>query len=146
MAKVKFDLKDNRAEVYQSLDNAIEIFLNEACGELQGQIVRNTRVDTGQLKASWQYVIEDNIGYVGSELENAIWEEFGTGIHAEVVDGYGTGVGRKGGWFYWDYDNGWKLRFTYGKKRNPKGLLYTFKSMRNKLMKRAEEIMQEEME
>lgn len=71
--------KDNSMQVKAALDDAIIAFLHEAAGELQSQVQRNTRVDTGQLKNSWEYKIDEGKGEatVGSGLENAIWEEFG---------------------------------------------------------------------
>ncbi len=59
-------------------DTAIS-FLEEAGGELESQVKRNSRVDTGQTKGSWQHVTDES-GLecsIGSNLENAIWEEFG---------------------------------------------------------------------
>lgn len=75
-------------------DQAIQ-FLYEAGGELQAQVKRNTRVDSGQLKGSWEYIVDegDMKVTVGSPLQNAIWEEFGTGEHA--LDG----KGRKTPWY-----------------------------------------------
>ena len=47
---------------------------------------------------------------VGSPLENAIWEEFGTGEYALY------GNGRKGGWYYVDeLGDG---HYTHGKTTN----------------------------
>ena len=49
-----------------------------------------------------------HVATVGSPLENAIWEEFGTGEYALKGDG------RKGGWFYEDEEG--VGHFTHGKK------------------------------
>lgn len=55
---------------------------------------------TGRTKESWQMDTKENsqgvAAYVGSNYENAIWEEFGTGEYALHGDS------RKGGWFYED--------------------------------------------
>lgn len=58
-------------------------------GELEAQVKRNTRVDTGQTKGSWTYKVDEANGeaMVGSPQENAIWEEFGTGQYALNGDG-----------------------------------------------------------
>lgn len=141
---IKFELDDNTTEVCGKIDNAMEKFLTEASGEIVSMTARNSRVDTGQLKSSWQAVVEDNVAYIGSPLENAIWEEFGTGIHAETVDGYGSGIGRQTGWAYED-KNG-KLWFTRGKRRNPKGLLYTFNTLLPKIKKYAEDVFSKELD
>lgn len=61
-------------------------FLHEAGGEIQAQTQRNSRVDTGQTKGSYKYMVDEgkdeSTVAVGSDLENAIWEEFGTGEYA----------------------------------------------------------------
>ena len=87
-------------------------FLDEIGGEFVSQTQRNSRVDSGQTKGSWDYVIDEGelSTSIGSPLENAIWEEFGTGEYAL------QGNGRKGGWRYQD-DKG-KWHFTMGKKPN----------------------------
>ena len=108
MADVHF--QDNSVKVLRAIDRAVIAFLEEAAGELESQTKRNTRVDTGQTKNSWAHMVYESKAeaIVGSPLENAIWEEFGTGEYA--IDGNG----RKGGWFYVDAKgNG---HFTRGKK------------------------------
>jgi hypothetical protein len=93
-------------------------FLREVAGEIQGQAQRNSRVDTGQLKSSWQWVVdkEEYKAYIGSNLENAIWEEFGTGIYAEDNNGAASGRGRQTPWIYTDSKG--NTRFTRGKTAN----------------------------
>ncbi len=100
---------NNSARVKGALSDAAIAYLYEAGGELESQVKRNTRVGTGQLKNSWTYRVDESKGIctVGSPLQNAIWEEFGTGEYAL------KGNGRKGGWFYKD-DKG-KWHHTYGK-------------------------------
>lgn len=104
--------------------------LEEGCGELEAQVKRNTVVDTGQTKNSWQHRVtqsgDDFEGAVGSDYENAIWEEFGTGDYALHGDG------RKGGWFYVDAKG--DGHFTHGKRpRRPFHNAYT--TMKNSLIK-----------
>lgn len=86
--------EDNRNQVKQALSRAVEAYLEEAGGELQAQTVKNSRTDFGQTKGSYQYAMDPSEGacYVGSQLENAIWEEFGTGDYA--IQG-----GRKTPWY-----------------------------------------------
>ena len=128
MADVKF--KDYSIEVKQAMEQLAQIALEEAAGELESQVKRNTAVDTGQLKNSWQHRVESNgdehTATVGSPLQNAIWEEFGTGEYAL------HGNGRKGGWFYKDAEgNG---HFTHGKK--PKRAFWNaYNTLKNKLIK-----------
>lgn len=86
--------EDNRNQVKQALSRAVEAYLEEAGGELQAQTVKNSRTDFGQTKGSYRYALDQSEGacYIGSQLENAIWEEFGTGDYA--IQG-----GRKTPWY-----------------------------------------------
>lgn len=92
-------------------DKAIS-FLTESAGELTSETQRLSRVDTGQTKGSYSYAVDKEKGeaYVGSSLENAIWEEFGTGHYAL------NGDGRKDSWSYQDNFGVWHT--TDGKEPN----------------------------
>lgn len=107
-----FEFVDNKVKVIKVMNQNIEGVLEEVAGEIESQTKRNTRVDTGRTKNSWQHkVTEDDgvhIAVIGSDYENAIWEEFGTGDYAL------KGNGRKGGWFYEDAKG--DGHFTYGKR------------------------------
>jgi hypothetical protein len=109
VATVHFNFEDNRVEIEGAMDTAIGAALLEASAELVSQTARNTRVDTGQLKGSWTAHVEENVATIGSPLENAIWEEFGTGEYAL------NGNGRKGGWAYEDPKTG-ETVWTRGKR------------------------------
>ena len=95
---VKFT--DNSMRVCAEIEAAITAGLHEAGGEFLAQVVRNTREnkfhDGGDTKKSFDYKVVGDTVYVGSNAENAIWEEYGTGIHAEKGDG------RKTPWVYYD--------------------------------------------
>lgn len=108
MSNIK--VENNTFKVINLLQDQAIQFLYEAGGELQAQVKRNTRVDSGQLKGSWEYIVDegDMKVTVGSSLENAIWEEFGTGQWAE------GGKGRKTPWKYKDGKGNW--HYTRGKK------------------------------
>lgn len=108
MANFKFH--DYSIEVKEAMDKAIFAALEEGAAEIESAAKKNSRVDTGQTKNSFQHkVVEsEKAAYIGSNYENAIWEEFGTGEYAL------KGNGRKGGWVYVD-DKG-KGHFTHGKK------------------------------
>ncbi|EOS75668.1 MAG: HK97 gp10 family phage protein [Lachnospiraceae bacterium] len=130
------EFQDNRIEVKEAISNAAIAFLYEACGELEAQTKRNSKVKTGQTKGSYGYAVEEAelTGYVGSSYDNAIWEEFGTGEYAL------NGGGRKGGWFYVDAQG--KGHFTKGKKpRRP--LFRAFTELRGRLTAWAERIFRE---
>lgn len=108
MGKVIF--KDNTTKIKGLLREEAIKFLYEAGSELLSQTQRNTKVDTGQLKGSWKLVVDENElkAIVGSPLQNAIWEEFGTGEYAL------NGDGRKTPWAYKDAKGDWHT--TKGKK------------------------------
>lgn len=101
---------DNSMQVMSALKDECIAFLYEAGESLAGQVADNSRVGSGQLKNSWQNRVDEGelTATVGSPLENAIWEEFGTGEFAL------GGNGRKGGWYYQDESTG-EWHHTYGK-------------------------------
>lgn len=72
------------------------------CGQIIiKEVLSNYRVKTGQTKNSFHYYVSEKGNgelscTIGSPNENAIWEEFGTGIYAK------NGDGRKTGWKYTD--------------------------------------------
>lgn len=130
MADIQFT--DNSAEVKEALDQACKAWLYEAAGELESQVKRNTPVDTGQLKGSWDYNVDEAAqkAIIGSPLENAIWNEFGTGQYAL------NGDGRKTPWKYKDVKGKWHR--TTGKR--PRRSLHTaFESLKTKLQKALED-------
>ena len=128
------EFKDYSVQVKGALSDAGKQGLMEAAGELEAQVKRNTRVDTGQLKNSWTYNIDEAAqeAKVGSPLENAIWEEFGTGQYAL------NGDGRKTAWMYEDRNGEWHK--TTGKKPN-RALNNAYTSLKGKLRARYEQIM-----
>jgi hypothetical protein len=124
--------EDNRIEVKGVLESAAIAFLNEAAGEVQSQAQRNSRVKTGQTRGSYEYQVDESglEAEIGSGLENAIWEEFGTGEYAL------NGDGRKGGWIYQDASG--EYHKTYGKTPN-RPLYNAFTATKDKIIKIAEE-------
>lgn len=129
---VQFD--DFSMQVKAALEEAAVQFLYEAAGELASQTARNSPVDTGQLKNSWQYKVDENKleATIGSPLENAIWNEYGTGEYAL------EGNGRKGGWFYEDRKG--EGHFTHGK--HPQRTMHkAFTKLKPKIIKRAEQVL-----
>ena len=125
-------LDDNRVTVKNALQSAAVAFLHEAAGELVTQWQRRTRVDTGQTKGSEQYQVEEYKleAYIGSPLENAIWEEFGTGEYALNNDG------RKTPWRYKDRKGQWHT--THGKS-GTRALFSAFNSTKSKIIAAAQE-------
>lgn len=90
-----FEFKDNSLQIKVEINEALVAFLVEAAGEIVSQTQRNSRVDTGQTKGSYEYIIsrDELKAVIGSQMENAIWEEFGTGEYAL------NGDGRKTAWY-----------------------------------------------
>lgn len=108
MANVEFT--DFSVRVSEAIDDAVIAFLHEASAEIVTETQNNVPVDTGQLKGSWTYQVDESAqeARIGSPLENAIWNEFGTGIYAA------NGDGRKTPWVYKDAKG--VTHFTRGKK------------------------------
>ena len=127
------EFQDFSMEVKAALDDAVEQFLEEAGSEMESQTMRNqTRVDTGQTKGAWTHIVEDKKVTIGNPLENAIWEEFGTGE-------YSIKGGRKGGWVYMDKRTG-KFYKTRGKTAL-RPLHNAFTASKGKIIRRAEQIL-----
>ena len=131
MADVEFH--DFSADVQNVMTSKIEAVLEECAGELESQVKRNSRVDTGKTKNSFRHGVSRNFAdgsftaHIGSSDENAIWEEFGTGEHAL------GGNGRKGGWYYVDAKG--DGHFTRGKKPS-RAFWNAFNSLKNKIINR----------
>lgn len=126
MASVEFH--DYSIEVKAKINDALIAALHEASGEIVSQTARNTRVDTGQTKGSFEYVVDESKleSTIGSPLENAIWEEFGTGLQAL------NGDGRKTAWRYQDARGNWHT--TTGKK-GTRAFFNAFEKLKNSIVK-----------
>ena len=155
---MSIELIVNSIAVKKALDNAAIAWLHDASHLIESQAKQNTKVDTEQLKGSWQSIVDEQEGIatIGSPLENAIWEEFGTGEYAL------NGDGRKSAW-YVDADkihgkkrpsfNG-KVVKVYGKngkvyyktngKKPRRALFKAFETKKTAVIKRAEEIFKSE--
>lgn len=105
--------EDYSLKVKDAIHNKVDVILEECAGEIESQVKRNSRVDTGKTKNSFRHRVTGSFlagtyeAIIGSSDENAIWEEFGTGEYAL------NGNGRKGGWFYVDAKG--DGHFTHGK-------------------------------
>lgn len=134
MAQTNFKIKVYNNVVKETLRTTAINALEEASGELESQAKRNTKVKTGKTKGSWQHIVdEDRLeAHIGSNYENAIWEEFGTGIYAQ------NGNGRKTPWTYTP-DEGEHFYRTRGKK--PRRMLQNaFNSTKYKIEKYFKEL------
>ena len=131
MADVKFE--DFSLKVIGALDDAVIEYLHEAGATLQRQAANNTRIGTGETAGKWGYVVDESKGVctIGNPLQNAIWEEFGTGEYALQNNG------RKGGWHYQDEEGKW--HHTYGK--TPTRALYNaYVTKKGAIIARAEQV------
>lgn len=124
-ADYKVEFTENSVKCKNAIEKVCIAWLTEVGGEIVSQVKRRTRVDTGQLKGSWKYVVDrDKMECtIGSPLENAIWEEFGTGEYAL------KGNGRKTPWRYKDAKGKWHT--TTGKRPN-RALFTAFKMVEPK--------------
>lgn len=130
MSKIQFI--DYSIKVKSAINGMLGAVLEECAGELESQVKRNSRVDTGKTKNSFRHYVDDAeyVAYIGSSDENAIWEEYGTGEYAL------NGNGRKGGWSYKDEKGKWY--HTNGKKPS-RAFWNAYNSMKNKIIKRIQD-------
>lgn len=158
MSRPNVEFKDNRISVKKGLGQKALIWIEEILAELESQTIRNTRTDTGNTKRNWKHFIDENIceGYLGNVLENALWEELGTGEYAI------NGDGRKGAWYVpIEWVTGHNKPTYYGKvtvvynkegkafyktngKKPTRAMTKAFESKKNWAKKRAEEIFGDE--
>ncbi len=124
--------EDYSAKCIDALKDSAIAFLEEAGGEVEAQTKRNCAVKTGKTKGSFQHQVDEGslTVQIGSNYENAIWEEFGTGLYALEGDG------RKDvPWWYKGADGVWHS--TSGK--HPKRMLFNaFESLRGVIQQIAE--------
>lgn len=119
----KIEFTNNAKAIKNILDSDCEQALTDCAQVLRSSVRDLTRVKTGRTKGSFNYFVAkkggDFVAKVGSPLENAIWEEFGTGEYAL------EGNGRKGGWAYTNEKG--ETVFTHGKTPS-RALYYAIKN------------------
>ena len=96
------EFKNNSMKCKQLVKEAGIAWLYESCGEVQAKTQRTyARRRTSNTAGSFEIHVDETnmVGYVGSNYQNAIWEEFGTGDKAIDDNGNPSGKGRKGGWW-----------------------------------------------
>lgn len=125
------EFKDFSKIVLDKIHDTGETFLEEVGGEVEAQTKRNTKVDTGKTKNSWEHIVDaDKMEVqIGSRYQNALWEEFGTGIYAL------NGNGRKTKWVYKNPKDG-KFYATVGKKPR-RALFRAYESKKNLIIREA---------
>lgn len=109
--KYESNVKAVEAQLMQAADAGMEAALLA----IEASAKSRARVGSGEMRDKVQHQSKrsgDTLsGQVGSPLEHAIYNEFGTGEFAE------NGAGRKGGWSYKGPDGKW--RFTKGMTPQP---------------------------
>lgn len=105
--------KDHSQKAKEAITEAGVQFLFQACLLVEGQAVALATVQTSRLRNSIDHTVDEDelVGYVGTNVEYAVYVEFGTGEFAE------NGQGRKGGWMYQDPSGEWF--FTWGNEPQP---------------------------
>jgi hypothetical protein len=154
------EFENNILKVKVALDKTVEKFLVEAGTVIKSQAIKNTSSDTSHTKNVWDYVVDtsENMVTIGNPLENAIWEEYGTGEYA--LEGRGKQIawyvpvelctGKKKPSFNGEvvvvYGKNKKAYYkTNGKK--PKRMLHNaFHTKKSALIRRANQLMMEEFE
>ena len=98
--KIDIQIQDNISQVkgllVDAIDRALEDIGKQAEGYAKDNITKAGRVDTGTMRNSVTHEVHGDTVYVGTNIEYAIYNELGTGIHAS------DGKGRKDPWVYKD--------------------------------------------
>lgn len=118
MASVEF--KDYSIKVKTAINDTTIAWLHTWANEIASQAARNCQMDdTGkQLKGSYRADVNEGKGEakVGSPLESAYWEEWGTGEYAAHGDG------RKGWWIYIPGQKSMGGGMSYGTKEEAESM------------------------
>lgn len=93
------------------LPDAIRKALEQSCLIVEGDAKTKCPVDSGQLRQSINHKVEDNAGWVSTNVEYAPYVELGTGIYST------EGGGRQTPWVYKDAKGEWHR--TSGSKPQP---------------------------
>ena len=93
------------------LPDAIRKALEQSCLIVEGDAKTKCPVDSGQLRQSINHKVEDNAGWVSTNVEYAPYVEIGTGIYSS------EGGGRQAPWVYQDAKGQWHR--TSGGKPQP---------------------------
>lgn len=100
----KVEFQDFSPQVKAALSDIGEKWLKEWSQEIASHAKRNCQLDDDagvQLRRSYRADVdtEDGVGTIGSDLESAYWEEYGTGEYADMS----KNGGRAGRMPYWVY-------------------------------------------
>lgn len=97
-------LVDYSADVKETMNDVATAWLYTWSNEIASQARRNCQMDGNvgvQLRGSYTTSVDTTAGeaQIGSTLEAAYWEEYGTGSHADTLKNGGK-QGRKDWWVY----------------------------------------------
>lgn len=115
MSKSNFVYENNFSEARSKIESAGNAGILAALLTIERYAKNYSRKASGATRDSYSHETQQEgtqlIGAVGSDMMNAVYEEYGTGEFAE------NGDGRKGGWVYYNAKDD-EFYFTYGKKPN----------------------------
>lgn len=102
----KVEFQDFSMEVKAELNDATIAWLYEWASEIEAHAKRNcSRGESysNQLRGAYNHSVNEAKGEakIGNTMEQAFWEEFGTGEHADTTKNGGK-KGRQGWWVYKD--------------------------------------------
>lgn len=158
---MEIEFTDNSIKCREMIESAGIAWLHEACGEVEEQTKRNYKRASGGTAGSFRYKVDEAslTGYVGSDHENAIWEEYGTGEYALNGDGRKSGwwikvgsgknqipraVAEKYRWVKVRKDKNGNLTYVFTKGKKPRRPFFkAFSSLKGAIRRRAEEILGE---
>ena len=131
---------DNTEAVLQELSTKLEAILEawgiQGVGAVQDIITSESRIDTGAMRNGiiHQVDLNDQSVLIGTNVEYAIYHEFGTGIYLE------GGGGRQTPWAYQDANGEWHrtrgIKPIHMIKNGVSGSVNDFKSIANDILKR----------
>lgn len=73
-----FNMTSHKNEVFDELDSALEVALEEIGLTAEGYAKKKCPVDTGRLRNSISHASTEDTAYVGTNVEYAIYVEMGT--------------------------------------------------------------------
>lgn len=112
--EVEFNVQSLIGKLDHINNIALDKALSKACLIVENAAKDKCPANTGILRRSITHEVEDNVGYVGTNVEYAPYVEFGTGLFAAACDG------RKTRWSYQTADGEWHS--TIG--QHPQPFLY----------------------
>lgn len=96
--KIDVKMEDHKDEIISAMKEQITAALEAIGADASSTAAEYVPIDTGNLKNSIAYAVDENTVYVGTNVEYAVYHELGTGIYAE------GGGGRQTPWVYTDRD------------------------------------------